>query len=112
MDGGCPVNGAIYGCCSVGKAGTQAASLAPGRPAARWRSLFAVEALSAKAMDLSHGPVRGPPHSDRDPVLRSAAGVRLPLTRPGHRPPVGGAKPQRAAANGNQADGSRSPGLG
>ena len=40
VDGGCPVYGAIYGCCSVDKAGTQAASLAPGRPAARWRSLL------------------------------------------------------------------------
>ena len=47
-----------------------------------------------------------------DPALRPAAGVRLPLTRPGHRPPVGGAKPQRAAANGNRAGGSRSPGIG
>ena len=112
VDGGCPVYGAIYGCCSVDKAGTQADSLAPGRPAARWRSLFVVEALPAKAMDVLHGPVRGPPHRDRDPALRPAAGVRLPLTRPGHSPPVGGAKPQRAAANGNRADGSRSPGLG
>ena len=67
---------------------------------------------SAKAMHVSHGPVRGPPHRDRDPALRPAAGVRLPLARPGHRPPVGGAKPQRAAANGNRADSSRSPGLG
>ena len=111
LDGGCPVYGAIYGCCSVDKAVTQAAYLAPGRPAARWRSLFVVEALSGRAMDVSHGPVRAPPHRDRDPALRPAAGVRLPLPRPGHRPPVGGAKPQRAAANGNRADGSRSPGL-
>ena len=70
---------------------------------------FVVEALTAKVICISHGPVRGPP---RDPALRPAAGVRLPLTRPGHRPPVGGAKPQRAAANGNRAGGSRSPGIG
>ena len=73
---------------------------------------FVVETLSTKAMDVSHGPVSGPPHRDRDPALRPAAGVRLPLPRPGRRLPVGGAKPQRAAANGNRADGSRSPGLG
>ena len=50
----------------------------------------------------------------RDPELsvRAAAEVRLPLTRPGHSPPVGGAKPQRAAANGNRAGGSRSRGTG
>ena len=38
------------------------------------------------------------------------AEVRLPLTRPRHSPPVGGAMPQRAAAYGNRERGSRSPG--
>ena len=71
-----------------------------------------VKALFAKVISHRTRPVRGPPFRDRDPALRPAAGVRLPLTRPGHSPPVGGAKPQRAAANGNRAGGSRSPGTG
>ena len=109
MDGECPVYGAIYGCCSVDKAGTQATSLAPGRPAARWRSLFVVEALSVRRYIARAGPRPAPPRPR--PRTRRRPGVRLPLPRPGHRPPVGGAKPQSAAANENRADGSRSPGL-
>ena len=50
---------------------------------------FVVEALSAKAMY----------RTGRSAARPIATG--LPLTRPGHRPPVGGAKPQRAAANEN-----------
>ena len=73
----------------VDKAGTQVISLAP---AARWRSLFAVEALSAKAMYRTGRSAARPtateiPHCGRRP----AAGMRLPLTRPGHRPPHNGA---------------------
>ena len=55
----------------------------------------------------AHPTATGTPHCGRP-----AAGVRLPLTRPGHSPPVGGAMPQLAAANVNRAGGSRSPGTG
>ena len=74
---------------------------------------FVVEALSAKVMyrtgrSADRPTTTGTPRCGRRP----AAGVWLPLTWPGHSPPVGGAKPQRAAANGNRAGGSRSPGIG
>ena len=49
------------------------------------------------------------PHVFQDGVSPFAPG--LPLTA-GHSPPVGGAMPQRAEANGNRAGGSRSPGTG
>ena len=74
---------------------------------------FVVEALSVKVMyrtgrSADRPTATGTPHCGRRP----AAGVRLPLNRPGYSPPVGGAKPQRAEANGNRAGGSRSPGTG
>ena len=73
---------------------------------------FVAEALSAKVISHRTGrsadrsTATGTPHCGRRPECD----CRWP--GPGHSPPVGGAKPQRAAANGNRAGGSRSPGTG
>ena len=72
--------------------------------------LWTVEALSAKVMHRTGRSADRPTATGTPHCGRAAAGVRLPLTRLGHSPPVGGAK--RAAANGNRAGGSHSPGTG